>query len=234
MILNLIKNNNCDSIRTVVINMFKSEYRKEVIDVIKDIVFLNSYDRNLVGICLYGYCDPDNEMDLICFYNNLDKKNHQTFSNTYCIGDTDIKSVYLDIKRYNAFKAELFNGVIIYDKDATLSSLLNEEIIKHHSYCVASNEIKFDIEFTKELIDLIILNGARKKDANERYRAIRNINENLVVTNKSFCLNESDEFIETMNNYNRIFMKGEELELHNKALMDIVSDLKSVKLSLKK
>ena len=206
--------------------MLKSEYRKEIIDVIKDIVFLNSYDENLVGICLYGYCDPDNDLDLICFYNDLDKKSHKTYSNSYCIGDTYIKSVYLDFNRHNAFIGEIFNGVIIYDPASTLSKILNREILKNHGYCVGSNEIDFDLEFTKELIDSIILNSCKTKNNIEKYNSIVNIYKNVVACKTELEEEDYDLFVGTMNSYNKIFMDKKDAKIHNKALTEVINSLK--------
>jgi len=204
--------------------MFKSQYRKEVIDVIKDIVFLQSYDETLEGICLYGYCDPENELELMCFYKDLDKQSHETFSNSYYIGDTYIKCVNLDMKRYNAFKAEIFSGVIVYDPKATLSSLLNKEILEQKSYCVCNNEIGFDTEFTKDLIDSIILNSIKEKNKDEKFNSLVNIYSNLIDCKEDLEEDDYDIFSGITKSCNKLFLSKKDSKLYNKALTEALNN----------
>ena len=214
--------------------MFKSKFRNEIVDVLKNIVFLNSYDEDLIGICLYGFYDDDNDLELICFYKDLDTKEHETFSNTYLIGDTYIKSTLLDSSRLLEFNSELSNGVIIYDPKSILSKTLNKSIVNGKKYIHPTNEIAFDNEFVKALIDSIILDKARKKDDKEKYTSILNIYINLVSCLNNFNSDEMDLFLETMLQYNKMYMQGSELDLHEKALTQAVKTCKDNKKELVK
>ena len=214
--------------------MFKSEYKKEIVDVIKDIVFLNSYNENLVGICLYGYYDTENDLELICFYKGLDKNNHNTFATSYVIGDTYIRTINLDFNRYRAFKPEITNGVIIYDPNSELSNVLNSAITNGKKYTSASNEISFDGKFTKELIDSIILNKAKNKDDIEKYNSILEIYSNMISCKTDFDYDESDLFIDSFTSYIKLYMDDNELNIHTNALKEAVNNCFENKNSLVK
>ena len=210
--------------------MFKTNYRSQVLSTIKELVFLNCYDENLVGIWLSGFSNPDNELELLCFKNKLDKKDN----NSFCIGDTYIKCVDVDVNDYKSYINKMLDGTIIYDRESTLCKLF-VDLALNPEYWPDGKNSNIDGELVCDLATSISENISRPKNEFEKYNSLYKIYSAILECKKELGEEDYELFSTSMNFYNKMFMSKEEAELHNTVLNDVLNDLKLTKeLTLKK
>lgn len=104
---------------------YKNDKSDAVYNLIVDFAYLKSFEKDLVGIFLFPYFDLDNNFDIISFYDKKEVRIH--IEGNSQIGENRVQYVNLEKSTIPAFKNDIINGIILFDKTGELSNLKKDD-----------------------------------------------------------------------------------------------------------